>query len=120
MTNGSLPERHIMLSVLFISSGGMVVAQALERDIAAQGRTYDEAKIAFERTLLGWLLLDQQHGRAPLSGIAAAPARYWDAWRVATAGRAQLIAEPVHGLDDVSIPAFMIPALTSVDVPADT
>jgi len=103
------------LSVLFISSGGMVVAQALERDIAAQGRTYDEAKVAFARTLFGQFLLDQQLGRAPFSTIAPAPARYWDAWRVATAGRDHLRAELMHGLDETSIPAFMIPASTTAD-----
>jgi len=113
-------DRHLMLSVLFISTGGMVVAQALQYDLAAQGRTYDEAKHAFEQTLLGQLLLDQRLGRAPLSTLAAAPARYWDAWQAATAGLAQLLAEPVHGLEEASIPAFMIPASTSADISAES
>lgn len=113
-------DRHLMLSVLFISTSGMVVAQALQYDLAAQGRTYEEAKHAFEQTLIGQLLLDQQLGRAPLSTLTAAPARYWDAWRAATAGLAHLRAEPVHGLEQASMPAFMIPASTSADLSTES
>ena len=69
------------LSVLFIQREGFWVAQSLEYDLAAQGRTVDEAKHAFEQTLIGQIMLDKQQGRPPLDHLPPAPDRYWDAFR---------------------------------------
>ena len=63
-----MPNGHIVLSVLFFREpSGIWVAQALEHNIAAQGGTVEEATVAFERTVEGYLRLDAKLGREPLS-----------------------------------------------------
>ena len=54
------------------------VAQCLQYDIAAQGDTIAEAKVAFERTFCGQIAVDLAKGRQPLEGIPEAPRGYWD------------------------------------------
>ena len=78
-------EHSFFVSILFIKeffedqSGW--VAQCLEYDIAAQGKTIKEAKIAFERTFVGQVVTDIFHQKKPLEGIPKAPSEYWVEFR---------------------------------------
>ena len=56
------------LTILFLQDHGYWVAQCLEYDITAQGKTIDAAKLAFERTFVGQVLVDTQKGKEPLEG----------------------------------------------------
>lgn len=95
------------MSVLFIQREGFWVAQALERDLAAQGRTLDETKRAFEQTLIGQILFDKQQGREPLAHLGPAPERYREIFlRVATR---PMQTEQLH-IPDIP-PAFMVQAI---------
>ena len=100
-------KRHVVLSVLFFrdQSAGAWVAQALERDIAAYGPSFEEAKVAFERTVAGYFQLDIKRHREPLATLKAAPQLFWEAWERV---RSQVMqAEQVPTTD-----AYMIPAKT--------
>jgi hypothetical protein len=66
------------LSVLILRESGGWAAQCLEYDIAAQGRTKAKAKQAFEKTLIGQLIVDIKYDKIPLEGIPRAPKMYWD------------------------------------------
>ena len=107
-----MTDGHIVLSVLFFQeSSGIWVAQALERDIAAQGRSVEEAKIAFERTVDGYLRLDGKLQREPLSGLKPAPRPYWEVWeRVAK----KHLETPVAAEEPSPIPpAYIISAIST-------
>ena len=56
------------------------VAQCLEYDIAAQGKTIPDAKKAFAKTFLGQALVDAEHKKKPFQGIQQAPKMYWEAF----------------------------------------
>ena len=98
---------HFYLSVLFFRDGDQWLAQALERDIAAQGSTLPEARRAFEQTLGGQIILDRTKGRKPLEHLPPAPTEYWTAFEAATK---QLQAERFQ-LSDLP-PAYMIEAIS--------
>ena len=61
----------------------MWAAQCLEYDIAAQGKTIDEAKESFKRTFVGQIMVDVHFGHQPLQGIEKAPEEYWEQFRTA-------------------------------------
>ncbi len=63
---------------LLIQEGDLWSIQCLEYDIAAQGRTIDEAKNAFEKTFLGQIALDIKEDREPFEGIEKAPQEFWN------------------------------------------
>ena len=65
------------LSVLLLKEDEMWVAQCLQYDIAAQGKTITEAKAAFARTFAGQVCVDLHHKVKPLSEFSQAPAEYW-------------------------------------------
>jgi hypothetical protein len=65
------------VSVLILREGDSWVAQGLEYDIAAQGKTIAAAKTAFERTFVGQIVVDVLHGKQPLEGVSRAPRSYW-------------------------------------------
>ena len=64
---------RIKVSVLLRYEGIYWVAQGIEYDIAAQGRTIQEAKKAFEKTIIGQIILDVKDGLEPLTGVEKAP-----------------------------------------------
>ena len=69
---------QLALSVLFIKDQCSAwVAQCLQFDIAAQGRSLKDAQKAFERVIHGQIMLDLHQGRQPLAGIKQAPREYW-------------------------------------------
>lgn len=76
-----LPCLEFKLSVLLFRGSEMWVAQCLDYDIAAQGKTITEAKEAFALTFAGQVFVDLHHGVAPLAGFAQAPREYWDRFK---------------------------------------
>ena len=66
------------LSVLLLREGEAWVAQCLDYDIAAQGKTIAEAKDAFARTFAGQVFVDLNHNVEPLHGFSPAPQEYWE------------------------------------------
>lgn len=107
----------IILNVLFFreSAGGPWIAQALEKDIAAQGESIDAAKLAFERTVFGYLAMDQRLGREALSGLKPAPEEYWDVYRQLGVQKRFTEMKPPTAPDVTtdSTPAFMIAAVSN-------
>jgi hypothetical protein len=96
------------LSVLLLLEGEVWVAQCLEYDIAAQGRTIPEVKEAFGRTFAGQVFVDLHHNEEPLSHFAQAPAMYWDKFK-----KAERLADrqPILIPSEALPPAFMIHAM---------
>jgi hypothetical protein len=68
------------IRVLLVKGKSSWVAQCLEYDLAAQGKTIRKAKHAFLLTFASQVALDVQHGRRPLEQFSEAPRRYWDEW----------------------------------------
>ena len=54
------------------------IFQCLEYDIVAQGKTLSEAKRRFQRTIIGQIVVDIEHGNQIFEGIGEAPQKYWD------------------------------------------
>jgi hypothetical protein len=105
-------DRHFVLSVLFFKDhAGEWNAQALEHDIAASGSDIDAAKRAFEKTVSGHVLLCRKYHREPLSGLKPAPRMFWLAW-------AKVATEKMSTEKMLSLPAFMIPAVTYEQIQA--
>jgi hypothetical protein len=92
--------------LFFQESPDVWVAQALEHDIAAHGQSVEAAKLAFQRTVKGYLLLDAKHGREPLSSLSKAPSEFWEAWE-----RARSATMPAEEMPSVP-PAYMIPVIS--------
>ena len=88
---------------------GAWVAQALEHDIAAHGSSIEEAKTAFEQTVLGYFRLDAKYRREPLASLRPAPEAFWEAWKRVVTKQ----TEPLP-LSDPSIPpAYVVNAVTN-------
>src|SRR5271170_3676573 len=69
----------VQLRVLLkADQGGHWIAQALEVDVAAQGRNLAEAKSAFVKTILGHIVLALKKNRVPFEGIGKAPKSFWN------------------------------------------
>ena len=66
------------VSALLIQEGNLWSIQCLEYDIAAQGKTADEARDRFEKTFLGQIELDIKENREPFTGVERAPREFWD------------------------------------------
>lgn len=114
-SNMKAVDGGIYLNVLFFKeANGTWVAQALERDIAAQGPTIDEARLAFERTVWGYLLVDDRLHREPLSGLKPAPNAYWEAFKtVALLRRQKMITPPENSRPPAIPPPYMIESITN-------
>lgn len=57
------------------------IFQCLEYDIVAQGATLGEAKRRFERTIIGQIVVDAEHGNQAFKGIGKAPKKCWDQFK---------------------------------------
>ena len=68
----------IQITGVLLKEASAWVAQGLEYDIAAQGKTIRDAMLAFERTVVGHIVLDLQNNRQPLSALPKAPRFYWN------------------------------------------
>lgn len=62
--------------LLFLDEGKTWIAQGLEYDIAAQGKTLKEAQEAFNRMFITKIILDLNNGVDPLSQLSEAPEEY--------------------------------------------
>jgi len=88
------------------------VAQALEHDIAAYGKDIQHAKLAFERTLSGYIAVAGRKHQQPLTSLAPAPDSFWEIWQAVTAQQS-MTAEPIP-----SIPGHIVPAVANEPIPA--
>lgn len=86
------------------------IAQALEHDIAAYGPDMNLAKVAFERTVSGYIRLAQQQNCEPFAALPQAPDVFWERWLRATAAKNPQ-AEPIP-----SIPGHLLSAVTDESV----
>ena len=100
-------HQPVWIRVVLLREGDFWVAQALEYDIAAQGRDIEGAKRAFLRTFSAQVHLDLSNGREPLAGIGRAPDWYFDAFR---AGRPLSAYEPIEPIE--TIPYYIVPAVS--------
>ena len=96
-----------MRVLLFKENEVLWTAQCLEHDIAAQGRTLHDVKMAFVNAIGAQIAVALHHGEDPqefLETFDKAPTYYWD--KFATAER---LAEPIRAPERVEIPpAFML------------
>ncbi len=98
---------NIRISVLFLQEDNQWVAQGLEYDIAAQGKSISKAKKSFEKTIIGQIILDLKDSLEPLNGIEKAPQMYWDIFK-----KAERLKEPTKFVMPKSIcPQFRIDAI---------
>lgn len=63
--------------VLIFKDGDHMVAQCLEHDIAAQGRSHEEVRRSFEWTYIGHVVLAAKRKRAPFADLPKAPEIFW-------------------------------------------
>ena len=96
------------LSVLLLREGETWVAQCLEYDLAAQGKSLAEVKDAFAKTFCGQIMVDLHHAVEPLGSFAQAPKRYWYLFK-----NAERLADRQHlPIPQEAIPpAYMIRAM---------
>lgn len=105
------PKNPVLIRVLLLHEGPFWVAQALEADIAAQGRTQEEARLAFLRTVEAQIAADVERGRQPLSGIPQAPDWYFEAY-------SQAHELPEWLRSDGNMPAYIAQAVSDQHVSA--
>lgn len=96
-----MQEKTLEIRVLVLREGDSYVAQCLEFDIAAQGKTIPEVNRAFELTLKGQVALDLQKGKRPFEGIPRAPERYWEIFEKAL---------KIEDKEPISLPSEVPPA----------
>jgi len=78
------------------------VAECLEYDIGAQGKTIEQAKLAFAKTLASQIVVDIAHGRQPLEGIGPSPDDVWQRYE-----SAEPLREESFTLPKEAMPAFL-------------
>ena len=103
------PSRIIFLRIVYLPEGNSWIAQCLEHDIAAQGKTLQEAEDAFRKTIVGQVILDLRKGREPLEGIKPAPRLYWRKFDEGV----RLGVDPTIDLPTDVPPAYMVEKITS-------
>ncbi len=74
-------KKTFIIKMLLIKEDALWSVQCLEYDIAAQGKTIDEAQDAFEKTFLGQIALDIKENREPFEDIEKAPQEFWDMFK---------------------------------------
>lgn len=108
---------HFFSVLLFQEPRGVWVAQGLEHDIAAHGPTVEAAKVAFERTILGYFQLAAKHHRDPIASLPGrAPDVFWQVWYHVRERETATLA-----VSDPSIPpAYVVSAITTETIPTAT
>src|SRR5438045_1470112 len=96
---------NLNLTILFLRDHEYWVAQCLEYDVTAQGKSIDDAMQAFERTLVGQVLLDTSQEKEPLAGIAQAPKHYFDLFK-----KAHRLADPMPFYVPAGLPNIFVNA----------
>jgi Fe-S-cluster formation regulator IscX/YfhJ len=97
------------LNLILMREGDSWVAQCLEHDLAAQGKTINETLKRWLCTACAHLDEDNKRGNEPFSGLDAAPAYYWTLWNDSRRYGEQLVVRIPEPDVDVDIPpAYMI------------
>jgi len=73
-----MSETRPIIHVVLLEADQQWVAQGVNIDVAAQGRSMELAKRAFLRMLEAQAQLDEQNGKAPFEGIPEAPEEIWE------------------------------------------
>ena len=103
------------LRILLVSDGGSWTAQCLEHDIAAQGKTIENALLEFQRTLVAEVCLCAARGEQGLESVPRAPQLYWTKYHEA----GELVSRDRYApfVPDCDLPpAFMIPEFRELRV----
>jgi hypothetical protein len=74
-------NQSIRFRVIILKEANNWVAQCLEYDIAAQSKTVDGVRIAFEKTVVGQACVDMSANKNPLADIAPAPDFYHEMFK---------------------------------------
>lgn len=74
---------HVLLFRERAGDDDVWIAQCLDYDIAAYGRTIREAQAQFEQTFIGEVVLALERGEVPLVGILPPPSKYRRLWEEA-------------------------------------
>lgn len=82
-TFAELPRDLPKCRVLLFKEEEWWIAQGLEFDLSAVGRTQEEAMDRFSAQFFGRALVDAVLGRAPFAGLLEAPRRCWEAYEKA-------------------------------------
>ena len=87
-------------------------AQCLEYDIVAQADTLKDLRYEVEKTLLAYIVLDEESEGRVLKELGKAPQKYWDMYEssdLAVEPRKELF-QPVGGLQRRPKPQFRVAA----------
>lgn len=76
----SIHRRSLSIRVVVMPSEGLWLAQGLEYDLAAQGRSHEQAVESFTRILKARLRADIARHREPLEDLPEAPERFFQLW----------------------------------------
>lgn len=68
----------LSIRAVFYKTSSCWVAQCLEYDIVAQGRTLFDAQESFKRAFLTNIIVNVKNGIKPLSQFKKAPKRFFD------------------------------------------
>ena len=80
-----------VIRVVQFREGSWLVAQCLEVDIAAQGKTESDLLYQLSRLLVGRILASEKLGVDPFTTLPPAPKRYWDMYFAATSQPAKIL-----------------------------
>ena len=110
--------RPLPMNIVVFMQGTHYIAQCLEYDLGAQGKTIGELKKSFMRVLAAQVTMDQKAGRAPLEGIPRAPSKYFEMWEHAEPLAAKNEPIPLGdlGAEGEAPPSWMIAQLNELRV----
>jgi hypothetical protein len=81
-----------LIRVVSFQEGPWLVAQCLDVDIAAQGKTEDELLYQLTRLLVGRIMAAEEFGiDDPFAKLPRAPQKYWDMFNAATSPSAKVV-----------------------------
>ncbi len=105
-------NKIIKIRVLFFKDGQNWVAQGLEYDMVAQGRTIKETQNMFERVFVGNIIINIENGIEPLSQFKPAPKYFFNmferAEQLAKKNNKGLIDSFKKFLPSICVPEFQL------------
>lgn len=100
-----------VIRVVQFREGSWYVAQCLDVDIAAQGKTEGDLLYQLSRVLVGRVLAAEELGVNPFDTLPPAPRRYWDMYFAATSQPARVLPYiPARSESSLSMPTLEIKA----------
>ena len=102
----------IELKIILFQGKESWVAQCLDYDVAAQGRTVVDALEEFERVFVYQLILYLDVGKDPLEELQKAPEYYWRVFQSAE----KLMSRPPTRRPLKAPPSWMVPSITRADL----